>query len=87
MRPRQRDEIPAKSGAPGQRRSARSRTHGAAPPAPDSGAGLSDEEIHRLIAEAAYLRAQARGFAPGHELEDWLEAEKEIMMRLGASPA
>ncbi|WP_341892843.1 DUF2934 domain-containing protein [Variovorax sp. YR752] len=28
-----------------------------------------------MIAEAAYFRAQARGFAPGGELEDWLEAE------------
>ena len=27
-----------------------------------------------LIAEAAYFRAQKRGFAPGHEVEDWLAA-------------
>ena len=31
-----------------------------------------------LIAEAAYYRARERGFAPGMELDDWLEAEKEI---------
>lgn len=31
-----------------------------------------------LIAEAAYFRAQRRGFTPGHELEDWLDAEAEI---------
>ena len=30
------------------------------------------------IAEAAYFRAQQRGFAPGYELEDWLAAEKEV---------
>ena len=30
------------------------------------------------IAEAAYFRAQQRGFAPGFELEDWLGAEREI---------
>lgn len=30
------------------------------------------------IAEAAYWRAERRGFAPGHELDDWLSAEKEI---------
>ncbi len=30
------------------------------------------------IATAAYYRAEARGFAPGNEMEDWLEAEKEI---------
>jgi Protein of unknown function (DUF2934) len=31
-----------------------------------------------LIAEAAYFRAQKRGFAPGHETEDWLAAEAEV---------
>lgn len=30
------------------------------------------------IAVAAYYRAERRGFAPGHELEDWLAAEAEI---------
>ena len=31
-----------------------------------------------LIAESAYFRALARGFAPGHELADWLAAEEEV---------
>lgn len=31
-----------------------------------------------LIAENAYFRAERRGFAPGHELEDWLAAEAEV---------
>jgi hypothetical protein len=26
----------------------------------------------------AYLKAESRGFAPGHELDDWLEAEQEV---------
>ena len=30
------------------------------------------------IAIAAYWRAAKRQFAPGHELDDWLEAEREI---------
>ena len=30
------------------------------------------------IAVAAYYRAQARNFAPGYELKDWLEAERDI---------
>ncbi len=30
------------------------------------------------IAENAYYKAEARGFEPGHELEDWLAAESEI---------
>jgi len=32
----------------------------------------------QAIAQAAYYRAQARGFAPGRALDDWLEAEREI---------
>ena len=30
------------------------------------------------IAEAAYFRAQQRGFTPGYELEDWLIAERDV---------
>jgi len=37
-----------------------------------------------LIAELAYFRALRRGFEPGHELEDWLEAEAEFEKRHGA---
>ena len=39
---------------------------------------------HTAIAEAAYFRAERRGFAPGHELEDWLAAETEIRERLAS---
>ncbi|MGR8952584.1 MAG: DUF2934 domain-containing protein [Gammaproteobacteria bacterium] len=42
----------------------------------------SQEIARLLIAEAAYYRAQKRGFTPGHEDEDWLEAEKEIKIYL-----
>jgi Protein of unknown function (DUF2934) len=31
-----------------------------------------------LIASAAYYRAEKRGFKPGHEMQDWLAAEREI---------
>ena len=33
---------------------------------------------HAMITEAAYYRAQSRGFEPNHELDDWLEAEIEV---------
>ncbi|HTY92668.1 MAG TPA: DUF2934 domain-containing protein [Steroidobacteraceae bacterium] len=36
------------------------------------------EARNAKVREAAYLRAQARGFAPGHELDDWLAAEHEV---------
>ncbi len=43
------------------------------------GTALIDPERRRaLIAEAAYYRAERRGFAPGHEAEDWLAAEVEV---------
>jgi hypothetical protein len=35
-----------------------------------------------MIAEAAYFRAQLRGFLPGHEIEDWLAAEAEVDRQL-----
>ena len=31
-----------------------------------------------MIAVAAYLRAERRGFFPGREVEDWLEAAASI---------
>ena len=33
---------------------------------------------HDMIRDAAYFRAQARGFVPGKEIEDWLAAEQDI---------
>lgn len=43
---------------------------------------LSPEEVYKLIAESAYFKAKARGFAPGHEVQDWIEAEQEVRRRL-----
>jgi Protein of unknown function (DUF2934) len=40
------------------------------------------EELQRWIAEAAYYRAERRGFQPGGEIEDWLAAEAETRERL-----
>jgi hypothetical protein len=39
------------------------------------------ESREARIAEAAYWRAERRGFSPGRELDDWLEAEREIEAR------
>ncbi len=39
-------------------------------------------DLTSLIATAAYLRAEQRGFEPGHELEDWLHAEKQVRLSL-----
>jgi hypothetical protein len=37
------------------------------------------DQLRHAIAEAAYYRAQSRGFASGQEREDWLAAEAEIL--------
>lgn len=34
--------------------------------------------IDEMIAEAAYYKAEKRNFDDGFEMEDWLEAEREI---------
>ncbi len=41
-------------------------------------------ERRQRIAEAAYYKAERRGFAPGYEELDWLEAEREIGGESGA---
>ncbi|MEZ5614949.1 MAG: DUF2934 domain-containing protein [Rhodocyclaceae bacterium] len=40
--------------------------------------GHDEVERRRFIAEAAYFRAEQRGFAEGGELADWIAAEAEI---------
>jgi phosphoglucomutase len=39
------------------------------------GTFIEPEERLAMIAEAAYYRAEQRGFDPGHEIDDWLAAE------------
>jgi hypothetical protein len=62
---------------------------GTQPPPPEptevTGAHLERREIPSFsesrearIAEAAYWRAERRGFVGGQELDDWLAAEKEV---------
>ena len=38
-----------------------------------------EEQTHVMIEEAAYFLAEKRGFSPGRELDDWLEAESRIL--------
>lgn len=83
MATRRSDEVPA---------TADSRSRSAQPKAPRATkakapqrAAVSAEDRRAMIAEAAYLRAERRGFAPGHETEDWLAAEVEVdaLLRIG----
>lgn len=42
----------------------------------------SETELRRMIEEAAYYRAERRGFTPGMAEDDWREAEAEVRARL-----
>lgn len=44
---------------------------------------ITPEQRERMIAEAAYYRAEHRGFQSGDPQQDWLEAEAEIDQMLG----
>lgn len=39
---------------------------------------ISPMERWKMVAEAAYYRAQKRGFIGGNPMDDWMEAEREI---------
>ena len=49
--------------------------------------GIDPDRLHQLVAKLAYFRAERRGFAPGHELCDWLAAEALVRAYLRAPPA
>jgi hypothetical protein len=44
----------------------------------DTAVDVTAEQRQRMIAEAAYYRAQKRGFDPAGQQKDWLEAEKSV---------
>jgi hypothetical protein len=70
--------IAARTKSPARQKSASALV---ASPAPQL--NIAGEDRRRLIAEAAYFRAEQRGFVPGRELEDWLAAEIEVDALLG----
>ena len=47
---------------------------------------VSAGERWRMVAEAAYYRANRRGFGPGDPVRDWVEAEAEIDAQLLERP-
>jgi hypothetical protein len=61
------------------------RRRAEAVPVPAERLEADSAERSSKVAMAAYFIAEKRGFAPGHELEDWLAAEAEIAV--GAPPA
>lgn len=72
-----------KSTSTGKKSQQAPRPSKAAPDTPaESAAKLTPEEVYRLIQESAYFKAKERGFAPGGEVQDWIEAEAEVRRRL-----
>ena len=45
-------------------------------------AAIAPQERQQLIATVAYSIAERRGFVPGSELDDWLQAEAEVDARM-----
>lgn len=43
---------------------------------------LDQTDLRGMIEREAFLIAEARSFAPGRELDDWLEAERRIRAQL-----
>ncbi len=39
---------------------------------------IDPNKFREMVAEHAYFKAEKSGFTPGHEMEDWLEAEEEV---------
>jgi hypothetical protein len=78
--PRRKAQTPKTPRRPAKRQDRVAPANGA------NGTAVSPEERHQMIAEAAYYRAQQRGFLGGDPLQDWIEAEAEVCTRLhGAS--
>jgi len=83
-------ETPSRSGSgaspastearPARRRAAAPKSAGT----PASAPVVSADVRRGMIAKAAYLRAERRGFGPGSEVEDWLIAEREVDALLSA---
>ena len=45
--------------------------------------GLTVENVPEVIRKRAYHLFEMRGRQPGRELDDWLQAEREIASRFG----
>ena len=48
---------------------------------------ISDEELYERVACKAYELYQQRAEEPGHDLEDWLTAERLVKEELLSGPA
>lgn len=71
----------AATAAGGEATPKRSRKSTAAAAAPaDKTVTITPEQRYRMISDAAFFRAERRGFLGGDAAQDWLDAEAEIDM-------
>lgn len=76
---------PADKAAPRRRAAPVQPAAGASASGASPGITVSEDARRAMIAQAAYLRAERRGFTSGGEVEDWLAAEAEVdaLLRAG----
>ena len=83
-------KAPATPAAPARKAAAPKKAPavgGAAEPKASAGPATTVDR-DEMVRIAAYFRAERRGFAPGYEVADWLEAQAEVNARVTpASPA
>jgi hypothetical protein len=48
---------------------------------------LSDEELYERVSRKAYELYQQRGEEPGHDIEDWITAERLVHEELRRGPS
>ena len=75
--------------APAEKKRAPRRRAAAPGATPNPPKFVDPTQRSALIARSAYFRAEGRGFAPGHDLAEWLAAEAEVDAELlrGTEPS
>ena len=77
-----------KSAAPAKAPAVRRAAVPMAPTTPKVPAGsAAPVDRDEMVRVAAYFRALRRGFAPGYEVADWLEAQAEVDQLIGTAAA
>jgi hypothetical protein len=61
-----------------ERKTPEARQQGSDPAGAKTSPEVSREERLNMIRTAAYHLAEKRGFQPGAEMDDWLEAERDL---------
>lgn len=79
---------PTKSSGPKkvQARIRAAAASGSAPSKPKRRQG-AQPDFDQMVRVEAWLRAERRGFSPGGELDDWLQAERDVRQKFDSGNA